>query len=154
MMKIHRIEKTLITPGTFYAHLKGGQKEFGSINSPMWIVDKKTGMLQETKPGEASFIKEIYPENYQGQMVEYIIITLNAYFSVDDKDDVFNSKFKSVTQEAMNKGLCRTLKGNYILFLDQQEAAKEAYKILMRRKKKIEEEIELAKYLNSNLNYV
>ena len=145
----HRIEKTLVIPGTLYAHMEGGQKEYGDIKSPMWVVDLKTGMLQEIKPNTASFMKEIYPENYQGQMIAFLILTPKLMFSVDNRDDVYKDTFRSVTREAQKRGLCRTWKGNHMLFLDQHMAAKKSYEILLKKYTKIGKEMELMKYLNS-----
>ena len=138
--------------GTLYALMTKGNygkiKDNGYIESPMWVVNLRTGALQEIKPNTSSYLKDIYPSDYQGQMVAYLIITPKLNFSVDDEDDVFKDTFRSVTELTMRRGLCRTLKGDYMLFLNLYSAAKKAHEILSRKYDKIGKQMELMKHIN------
>ena len=131
----YRIKKcNNIPPGTFYALTQNETIEYGKINYPLWIVNTDSGRLTEIEKGEATFHK-----NYMGE-AEYIIYAGNLKFNVITRQDMFSNNFRNATKYYWQKG-------KNILFLNQRDAAKKSREILLKKQKKINEELKMVNSL-------
>ena len=140
----HRIKKhNGINPGTFYAMTDNEARDSGSINFPMWIVNTETGRLTEVPKGKAYYGLDVMSK------AEYLIRAVGLTFSIDTHQDLFKDKLRSLSAEGCKKGL-NMLKGKHILFLDQRAAALKAQEILLKRQRKINEELNM---VNSLISY-
>jgi hypothetical protein len=128
----YRIKKcNIIPPGTFYALTQNETIEYGKINYPLWIVNTDSGRLTEIEKGEATFDKND---------TEYIIYAGGFVFYVNTRQDMFHNNFRNATNYYWQKG-------KNILFLSQYDAAKKAQEILMRKQRKINEELNMVNSL-------
>lgn len=124
----YRIKKcNIIPPGTFYALTQNETIEYGKINYPLWIVNTDSGRLTEIEKGEATFDKND---------TEYVIYAGGFVFYVYTRQDMFHDNFRNATKYYWQKG-------KNILFLSQYDAAKKAQEILIRKQRKINEELNM-----------
>jgi len=131
----YRIKKcNNISPGTFYALTQNETIEYGKINHPLWIVNTDSGKLTEIEKGRADFQKD-YMSN-----AKYIIHAGGFVFYVYTQQDMFNDNFRNATKYYWQKG-------KNILFLNQRDAAIKSRKILLRKQKKINEELDMVNSL-------
>jgi len=131
----HRVEKyDEITPGTFYALTKNETIEHGEINYPLWIVNTDSGKLTEIEKGRADFHKDYT------STTKYVIYAGNFVFYVYTRQDMFCDNFRNATKYYWQKG-------KNILFLNQRDAAKKSREILLKKQKKINEELKMVNSL-------
>ena len=105
---------------------------------PIYIVNKVSGYMQEVSNAKVFIEKDAGPNNFCTIHI-YKKFILIAHFSVHH-DDRYKDKLVDIVWGSFYSG-------NYELFLHQKDAAELSKKILMKKKEKLDSEINMLEML-------